>query len=163
MMQSSRLFVQTILFVVTLLVFSVSIYLQYIEGLIPCPLCLMQRICVFLLGLIIATGFFAKNPSFISRLYTVQIVIALAGIYFAGRQLWIQHLPAGEVLSCVPGLDIMLQYFPWQSIAKALFWGSGDCAEVVSQLFGLSLAGWSLAWFLGMTVISLYMRLRYKR
>lgn len=163
MIQPSRIFVQTILFAVTLLVFSASIYLQYIEGLTPCPLCLMQRICVFLLGFIIAAGFFVKNPSSISRLYTGQIVIALTGVYFAGRQLWIQHLPAGEVLSCVPGLDIMLQYFPWQSIVKALFWGSGDCAEVDNQWFGLSLAGWSLAWFLGMTVISFYTRLRYKR
>lgn len=163
MIQFSRISIQIALFTISLFVFCASIYFQYVEGLIPCPLCLMQRMTVFILMILVFTGIFIKKPTSITRLCTLQILISLAGVYFAARQLWLQHLPADQMMSCVPGLDVMLQYFPWQSVAKALFLGSGDCAETVWSFAGLSMAAWSLCWFLFMMLASIYMRFRYKR
>jgi disulfide bond formation protein DsbB len=33
--------------------------------------------------------------------------------------------------------------------------GSGECAEAGWRFLGLTIAGWSLVWFLGLTVLSL--------
>ncbi len=41
--------IQGLLLLITVFVLFASFYFQYVLGLEPCPLCLMQRICVFLL------------------------------------------------------------------------------------------------------------------
>jgi disulfide bond formation protein DsbB len=61
---------------------------------------------------------------------------------------WLQSLPADQIPACLPGLDALLHYFPWQDILHALFWGSGDCAEINWQWLGLSMPVWSLLYFL---------------
>ncbi len=92
----------------------------------------------------------------------MQIVIAGAGLFFAARQLWLQSLPAGQVPACMPGLDIMIHYFPWQTVAKALFWGAGDCAEVTWSMFGITMAGWSALYFLFMVLVGVFLFVRTK-
>ena len=39
---------QFFLFVISFFVFYASLYFQFVQDLQPCPLCLMQRACVFL-------------------------------------------------------------------------------------------------------------------
>ena len=55
-----------------------------------------------------------------------QLLFAAAGIYFAARQLLLQSLPEDAVPSCLPGLDVLVKYFPWTDILHALFWGAGE-------------------------------------
>ncbi len=72
--------IQLLLTIITLFVLFSSFYFQYVVGLQPCPLCLMQRICVFLLlglmGLSLAT---LKKAHWVSLL---QIIFASAGLFF---------------------------------------------------------------------------------
>lgn len=142
--------IQSVLGLITFFVLFASFHFQYIAGLQPCPLCLMQRLCVFLLlcitGLSIGT---AKKASILSLL---QFFIACAGLFFSLRQVWLQSLPAGQAPACMPGLDVLIHYFPWQTVAHALLWGSGDCAEVTWALFGISMPGWSALYFLFMAI-----------
>ena len=149
---------QSFLALITLFVLMSSFYFQYIMGLQPCPLCLMQRICVFMLlgimGLSLGT---LKKAHFVSFL---QIIVACAGLFFSLRQLWLQSLPAGQAPACMPGLDILIRYFPWQTVAKALFWGSGDCAETTWSMMGISMPGWAALYFLFMAVTGLFLFLR---
>lgn len=42
----------------------------------------------------------------------------------------------------------MVKYFPLKDVMHALFWGSGDCAEVNWQWLGLSMPAWSALYFL---------------
>lgn len=144
--------IQFILVVLTSIVLFASFYFQYFLGLHPCPLCLMQRLCVFILlglmGLSLGTLRKAHVVSFL------QVIFACAGLFFSLRQLWLQSLPAGNMPSCMPGLDIMIKYFPWQTIARTLFWGDGDCAEVKWSMLGISMPGWSALYFLFAAMIS---------
>ena len=150
--------VQYLLVLITVFVLFFSLYSQYVLGLQPCPLCLMQRICVFvLLGLMGFTLGTLKRARILSLL---QCFIACAGIFFALRQLWLQSLPAGAAPACMPGLDILIKYFPWQEVARALLWGSGDCAEATWSFLGISMAGWSACYFIFMALSTLYLYFR---
>lgn len=140
---------QGLLVLLTLLVLFVSFYLQYGKNnLQPCPLCIMQRGCVLLLLMLGLMGVRLGTQKRAKNIATVQMFFAAAGLFFASRQLWLQFLPAEQVPACLPGLDVLLQYFPWRSVAHALFWGAGDCAEIDWQWLGLSLPAWAGLYFL---------------
>ncbi len=66
----------------------------------------------------------------------------------------------GQAPACMPGLDVLVRYFPWQTVAHALFWGAGDCAETVWSLWGISMPGWTALYFLFMAVTGLILYLR---
>lgn len=131
-------------------VLGASLYLQYISGYEPCPLCLMQRVAVLgllmlcLMGTMLNTLKRAKTISFF------QMFFSLAGLFFVGRQLWLQSFPAGTAPACMPELDILLHYFPWQDVVKTLLWGSASCGEVVWSWLGLSMPAWACLYFLFM-------------
>lgn len=137
-----------------------SLYSQYAMGLKPCPLCLMQRGCVFVLLAIMGISLGSQKKACV--LSILQTIIAGLGLFFALRQLWLQALPAGTAPACMPGLDILIHYFPWQEVAKALLWGSGDCAESTWSFWGVSMAGWSGLYFLLMVCSGLYLFYRTK-
>lgn len=145
---------QSFLCCVSTFAFCMSLYFQYVKDLQPCPLCLMQRACVLLLIVtsLIAVFFGNKEKRFI---FSLQCILVLCGIYFAARQLWLQSLPASEVASCLPGLDILVRYFPWQDILHALLFGAADCGEVTWRWWGISMANWAMMYFLFAGVISI--------
>jgi disulfide bond formation protein DsbB len=149
---------QYFLALTTLFVLFASLYFQYILGLQPCPLCLMQRICVFLLMGLMGLSLGTLKKAHLVSLW--QIIIASAGLYFSLRHLWLQSLPEGSAPACMPGLDVLIQYFPWQDVAKALFWGAGDCAESTWSMFGISMPGWSAFYFLLMALTGLFLYFR---
>jgi disulfide bond formation protein DsbB len=49
----------------------------------------------------------------------------------------------------------MLEQFPLSQVFALVLRGSGECAEAGWRFLGLTIAGWSLVWFLGLTVLSL--------
>lgn len=87
----------------------------------------------------------------------LQVLVAGAGLFFATRQLWIQSMPAGKVPVCMPGLDVLIKYFPWQTVAKVLFWGSGECVESSWNWLGISMPGWSALYFLFMIIAGIFL------
>jgi disulfide bond formation protein DsbB len=142
--------------VITAGVLFASFYFQYIKGLVPCPLCLMQRLCVFLL--LVVMGLSLCTVKKVRILNFFQIIISCAGLFFSLRQLWLQSLPPGTTASCMPGLDILIHYFPWHAVLKALVWGSSECSEVSWHMLGISMAGWCAVYFLFITIMSLFSR-----
>ena len=87
-------------------------------------------------------------------------VAAGIGMGIAGRHVWLQHLPKDQVPACGPDLDFMLRQFPLSETLQKVLSGSGECAETGWTFFGLSIAGWSLLWFvlIGAFVVFLTMR-----
>jgi disulfide bond formation protein DsbB len=84
-------------------------YLQAYKGFEPCPLCLLQRFALILLGIIffIGTLLRLKKPGqfFINLL---AILFSSLGAFLAGRQVWLQHLPPDQNAGCGASLDYML-------------------------------------------------------
>ncbi|MGC1181625.1 disulfide bond formation protein B [Legionella sp.] len=146
---------QTVNALLTLCVLFSSFYFQYIVGLTPCPLCIMQRVCVFLLLAIMGLSFCTvQRAHYISLL---QIIFAGVGLFFALRQLWLQSFPPSQVPACMPGLDILIHYFPWQTIMHTLFWGTGECAEITWSFWGISMPGWSALYFTFMVLMGCFL------
>jgi len=122
-----------------------AFYAQYQMQLDPCPLCILQRVAVISLGFVFLLAV-VHNPSACGgRVYAGLLALVTAtGASVAGWHVWLQHLPAEEVPSCGPGLDYMLENFPLGDALQMVFKGSGECAEVVWRLFGLSMPSWVL-------------------
>lgn len=126
-----------------------GLYLEHMVGLEPCPLCVLQRIA-FITIFFIAVVAAIHGPRYRGKyLYNgLLLIAAIIGGSIAARQVWLQHLPPGQVPECGPGLDYMLEAFPLADAVRMILSGSGECAEVQWQFLGLSIAEWSLLWFL---------------
>ncbi|MEN8107614.1 MAG: disulfide bond formation protein B [Pseudomonadota bacterium] len=126
-------------------------YLQFQEGLDPCPLCIFQRVAFIAMGLIFLIAAIHNAGRIGSRVYAVLLMLAgLAGAAVAGRHIWLQSLPPEQVPECGPGLDYMLEVFPLTDALRMAFTGSGECAEVDWVFLGLSMPVWSLLCFIGL-------------
>ena len=126
-----------------------ALYSQFHDGLLPCPLCIFQRVAFALLGLVFLIGGL-HAPRAISgrRVYGAFAVLAsLAGIAIAGNHVRLQHLPPDQVPACGPGLDYMLDAMPISGVVRKVMTGSGECANVDWSFLGLSMPAWSLVWF----------------
>ncbi|HEY5635650.1 MAG TPA: disulfide bond formation protein B [Burkholderiales bacterium] len=135
-------------------------YLQYAQGQEPCPLCLVQRGFYFgLLAVFAAAAAHAPWGSARIGWGVAALVFAGGGLATAGRQVWLQHLPADQVPACGPDLAYMLATLPFMRTLEKLFAGSGQCAEVKWRFLGLSIAEWSLAWFAVFAGLALWMML----
>jgi disulfide bond formation protein DsbB len=139
-------------------------YLQYAQGLEPCPLCMVQRgffMSVMALFIIAAL----HGPGRVGTwIYAVLIVLlAAGGAAAASRQVWLQHLPADKVPQCGPDLFFMLENMPLSRTLQKLIQGSGECAAVDWTFLGLSIAGWSLVWFTVLAVYALWLAARRPR
>jgi protein dithiol:quinone oxidoreductase len=129
-------------------------YLQFAKDIEPCPLCIFQRGFFLLVGIISLIAAI-HNPGKIGRwIYAILCDLsALGGLVVAGRQVWLQHLPADKVPECGPGLDYMLDAFPLAEILKKVLQGSGECAEAGWRFLSLSIAEWSLLCFIGLSLV----------
>lgn len=135
-------------FLACALLLGYAYYLQYAEHLDPCPLCILQRVAFFGLGLIFLLGGL-HNPGRIGyRIYaSFAAVAALAGAVVATRHLWLQSLPPDQVPACGPGLEYMLSSFPLTEAIAMIFRGSGTCAVVDWSFLGLAMPAWTLVWY----------------
>lgn len=128
-----------------------ALYLQKVEYLDPCPLCLTQRGFYLLIGVfaLLALGVQKLRGVRIS-FYLLMAASAIGGIATAGRQVWLQHLPPEKVPECGPGLSYWLENMPLLKTVELLFKGDGNCAEVDWVFLGLSMAEWSLIMFVAL-------------
>jgi disulfide bond formation protein DsbB len=124
-----------------------GLYLQHVENLEPCPLCIFQRYAFVATGLVALIAAI-HGPGRIGRWIYGLLTVAAAGIgmVIAGRQTWLQHNPP-KVLDCGPDLAYMLDSFPLAQVLPKVFKGEGDCAKVVWKFLGLSIPEWALVWF----------------
>ena len=130
-----------------------ALVLEYAEGLEPCPLCLMQRLWVILVGLLALIGL-AHNPRW--GIYPMLSGVAAAiGGWFSIRQLYLQGLPEDEVPFCGPNLAYMVENYPFAELLGAMTSGTGDCAKVLWTFLGISIPGWALVGFIGLLGLSL--------
>lgn len=122
-----------------------ALFAEHALGYEPCPLCIFQRVAVIALGLAFLVAAL-QNPGRLGRrIYSLLLLaIAAAGIGVAARHLWLQSLPPERVPSCGPGLDYMLEAFPFTEMLQTVLSGSGECAEISWRFLGLAMPGWVL-------------------
>jgi disulfide bond formation protein DsbB len=133
-----------------------ALMLQQLGGYEPCAMCIFQRIAMIGAGLLFLAGA-AHAPARAGRwIYAVLAAFATGiGAGIAGRQVWLQQLPADRVPACGPTLDYLLDMFPLTEVVTMILKGDGNCAKIDAQWLGITLPGWTLIAFLGLTLFAL--------
>ena len=145
----------------SVLLLAFGFYLQYGQGLEPCPLCLVQRGFFMAVAVVCAVAALHGPGRRASLFYgLLGALFALGGAAVAARQVWLQHLPPDKVPQCGPDLFFMMENLPAARTLQLLFRGSGQCAEVHWTFLGLSIAEWSLLWFLGFAALAVLLALK---
>lgn len=138
----------------------VAFYMEYQMGLEPCPLCMLQRIVFFCVGVVSLVSALTANEKARKIFSWLVVVLSFAGAALAIRHLYLQSLPMDELPACLPGLSYMFEVFPWQEIMQAMVMGTGECGDVVWTFLGISIPGWTLVAFIGMAIINIVIALR---
>ncbi len=138
-------------FLVCAALIAYALYAQYVQGLDPCPLCILQRVVFIWLGMVFLIAG-AHAPRGWGRWVYVSLLIAAAliGAAISLRHLWIQSLPPGQVPSCGAPLGYMLETRAGNGgllgVLEKVLSGSGECARV-QDVLGLPMPAWALIWF----------------
>jgi disulfide bond formation protein DsbB len=136
-------------------------YAQFVLHLEPCPLCIFQRIGIFVLGVIFLAATLHDPAAFGRRAYAVLLSLAaLATIGVALRHLYIQSLPPDAVPACGASLDFMLKVFSLSEVLVKVLTGSGECAKITWEFLGLAMPAWVLISALALGAWGLWVNLR---
>jgi disulfide bond formation protein DsbB len=136
-------------------------YLQFVEMQDPCPLCMVQRVAFYVLAAVFLLAAWHGPARRGVMLYGISaFVVAVLGAAVAARHVWLQHLPRHLLPSCGPDLGYILKNFPFTELLTKVLTGSGECAEAGWKFLGLTIAGWSLVWFIMLGLFALFLALR---
>ena len=132
-----------------------ALYVQHVEFLDPCPLCVLQRIAFMWMG-VFALIAALHDPGTRGRWgYGLAVLAgAVGGGVIAGRHVWLQSLPPGQVPDCGMGLNYMLETMPLAEALSQVFRGSGECAQIDWTFAGLSMPSWTLIWYIALGLIT---------
>ncbi len=121
-----------------------ALYLQLVEKMLPCPLCVMQRYAF--VAIAISCLIALALPRALHRIgFGLGLVSALSGIGIAGYHLWILAHPA---VSCgIDPLETGLNKIFLAEALPVLFKADGLCDTPYPPIFGLSIPAWAMIWF----------------
>jgi disulfide bond formation protein DsbB len=131
-----------------------GMYLQHVVGLVPCPMCIVQRYALFLVALIAGLTAFSRRKGVYVGGAFLLLLAAGFGAFVAARQTWLQWYPP-EVASCGRDFYGMIETFPLQRALPMIFKGGGDCIKVDWTFLGGSIANWSFVVFSGIVMVAL--------
>lgn len=141
-----------------------GLYLQHVEGLEPCPLCVFQRVAFIALAMVFVVAALHGPGKTGAAVYAViGGLIAAIGAGIAARHVWLQSLPPDQVPACGPGLLYMLEQYAVTRMLEKVLSGSGECAEAGWRFLGLTIPGWSLIWFVLLGVALVWLAVRARR
>lgn len=147
------------IFAVCVALMSFGLVLQQVQHLEPCPMCIMQRIAFITCGMLALIAALHNPRGFGVRAYAFLVgASSLTGASIAARQSWLQHFPP-KIVDCGPDLEYMLDSFPLAQALPLIFRGTGDCSKVQWTFLGLSIAEWSLLWFVAIAAVAVYLLL----
>ncbi len=135
-------FRKTALFLLVLSVLAAcgSFVSQYVLGMNPCVLCIVQRLCVLAVGVAALLAVFFRQSSKVGRTFSALLISAPAvyGIGTAAYQLWLQSLPPGTAPSCGAPWTFRLKDWPLFDWFEPIVRGFGNCA-VPDYFLGIAL------------------------
>ncbi|MBX3708405.1 MAG: disulfide bond formation protein B [Gammaproteobacteria bacterium] len=135
-----------------------SIYFQLFEGMMPCPLCTLQRIAFILLGILFLAGTLTHSKHLVRLIInTLCLLVSIAGIFFAGRQVWLQHFPSANNTECGVSIQYMMHVLSMNEVLEKVFAGSAECTQRGWEFLHLNMAEWALLWFIGFSIMAIYL------
>jgi disulfide bond formation protein DsbB len=135
-----------------------AMYLQEVEKLEPCPLCILQRYAYVTVAA--AALLAAVLPRFLGRILAwLGILLALAGAGVGAWHVWLQLHPP-KVSACGPSLEYLVGNLPLGRALPRIFQGYGDCTEIQWTFLGITIPGWSL---MGLVLLAVSLAVAQRR
>ena len=131
-----------------------GMYLQHVQGLEPCPMCIVQRYALILVAVCAGLASVKGQNGWWKTWSVLGLLAAGFGAFVAARQSWLQWYPP-EFASCGRDFYGMIENYPISRAVPMIFRGSGDCTAVDWTFLGGSIANWSFVCFVGLAVVLL--------
>lgn len=131
-------------------------YLEFVEHLQPCLLCVAQRVAFFLTAVL--AGLYCwleRNKCMRIMLRIGMLLTTAAGLFFAGKQVYLESLPIELRPSCSIPFESLVRDQKWLDAFLQLIQGTSDCGTVQWMFLNMSLAFWSGCIFLVLMVLVL--------
>ncbi|MFC4893013.1 disulfide bond formation protein B [Pseudofrancisella aestuarii] len=124
-------------------------------NLTPCPLCILQQLCLIgILALSIVGLFKFKKYWFITL--TIVLILSILGIYFSGAQVYLQYFsPSKNIAAC----DTVTNSFIIDAVTS-VSGSTSSCSATLEEIPGLSLASYSLIVFILISCLNIVSFLR---
>ena len=135
-----------------------ALYAEYYQSMIPCPLCIAERVILIVTGTL-ALIFALHNPrNFLSRIYGIIIAIcAISGLKITAHHIWLINLPADQQpLSCGMPLAVVYNKLPLTGFLKYILAGDAECTKVNWTIFNISVPTVLIVWFTLILILSGY-------
>ena len=140
---------------------SFALYAQYVLLLDPCPLCVFQRVATISLGLVFLVAAVHGPGRVGARVYAALIVLTAGfGVGVATWHVHLQNLPKEDVPGCGPGFEYIMDNFALFDALSMIFKGSGECADVLWRMLGLSMPSWVIIGLGGLLIAGVWNNLR---
>jgi len=140
------------------------LYLERTLYLDPCPLCVLDRVVIVVLGILFLLALLHGPRTIFTKIYGVLcVVLSTTGIALASRHIWLQNLPADQVPECGPDIYYMLDTLPLFETLRNIFKGSGSCADVDWTFADLTIPEQTLILFVILLILSLIQTIRPRK
>lgn len=138
-----------------------AFFMQFHQGLEPCPLCIFQRLAFAALGLLFLLGALHGPRSAGGRggYGLLAFLAAAAGAGIAGRHVWVQLTPRQDMGACAPPLAFLREQMGPFEVFRTVLTGNADCGVIDWRLLGLSMPMWSLLWFVLLAIWAVHVGL----
>ena len=137
-----------------------AFYVEHFLGLVPCPLCMFQRVAVIAFGLVCVLAAAHGPKAWGIRVWALLgVVVNGLGAAVAGRHVWLQTLPKDQLPSCAPPMDYMWDNLPFGNMLQTVLMTSGECADIDWEMLGFSMPAWTFVAFVSMAAAMLVLAL----
>lgn len=144
------------LFLLASFLLGASFYFQFVKHLEPCPLCITQRVALFGLVLVYFWSFFIRTKKLDIWNNGLQLFFALFGALMSTRHIWLIHFPPKEQTGCMPDINTLWHYLPFQDILFVFLNGTGDCTKITWTFLRLNMPEWTLGFFVFFWLIAVF-------
>jgi Disulfide bond formation protein DsbB len=135
-----------------------ALYLQHYQGVLPCPLCVVQRYAYIAIAILCLL---ARYTPFTRLASLFALLTAVGGAFAASMQLWAMKNPSiqcgRDPLEATMNSLLPAKWLP------SVFRSEGYCGEVLDRILGLTPPEWSLAWFMLFAFFFFIIMLRRRR
>lgn len=136
-----------------------GMYLQHVQGLEPCPMCIVQRYALIFVAVFAGLACLRRQKGWWMGWSVLALLMSGFGAFTAARQSWLQWYPP-EFASCGRDFYGMIENYSLSRSIPMIFRGSGDCTAVDWTFLGGSIANWSFISFAVFAVVIVVLLVR---
>lgn len=150
-------YIYAVNFFICAILCGISLFYNTLRHLPLCPLCSLQVLIYYIIAIVSLITFFVlpRRPGRIGYGIFMMILTAF-GIFFAGRLVWMNHLPNIAQYPCAPDMLGLFLQGKMDAFFQSFSQIFNHCTLPNWRFIGLGIPTWSLAWMSFLFLTGLY-------